>query len=304
MKSKLITMSVVAGVLTGIVAINKNEPRRVAQQAIEDIEKSVKDLQKANAIAEVEMRAVEKKAAEDAAASEKMKEKSGGGVVIAAEIPTEPVVLLPLTVAPAGGSNDYTAVFDCSNGRILIEVHSDWAPLGAKQFKKAINAGVYTQARFYRVISGFMAQIGIPADPALAAEWKNKSIMDEPVKVSNTLGRVTFAKSRLPNSRTAQIFINYGNNASLDKDGFAPFGEIIEGMDVALSLYAEYGAKPGNEQGLIQTKGNAYLKSEYPKLDYVKKITIVKPGGAIPPAEKKEGEAETAEVTLVTEPSE
>lgn len=310
MKSKLITFLVVAGVITGIVAINKFEPRRVAEQQHEEIIKAKAGLEAADAIAEAEIAAAEKEAAAieaatDAAVQAKMKEESENGTALAAEIPEAPapVVVPALTVAPAGGPYDYTAVFDTSKGRIVIEVKSELAPLGVKQFRKAIEAGVYNEARFFRVIPGFMVQFGIPGDPKLAAEWKFKRIMDDPVKISNTPGTITFATSG-KNSRTSQVFINYIDNSRLDKDGFTPFGKVIQGMDVAKSFFSEYGAAPSNQQGRIQSGGNAFLNQSYPKLDYIKKVTIVKPGEAIPPAPKVKVEAEAVETQPALTPSE
>jgi len=49
--------------------------------------------------------------------------------------------------------------------------------------------------RFFRVIEGFMAQFGIPGKPALAKEWREKTIKDDPVKEKNLRGFVSFATS-------------------------------------------------------------------------------------------------------------
>ena len=117
-----------------------------------------------------------------------------------------------------------------------------------------------------------MAQVGMNGDPDFNAQWRKKKLRDDPVIQSNKPGFVTFAKTNDPDSRTTQFFINYGNNSALDRQGFAPFGKIIEGMDVAESLYSRYGEEP--KQDRIEKKGNAYLKSEFPKLDYIVKATI------------------------------
>ncbi len=172
----------------------------------------------------------------------------------------------------------YKVRFETSKGEFVIEVHSDWAPLGAAQFKEIVKDGVFDDARFFRVIDGFMAQFGIAGDPELSAKWKEKTIADDPVKESNTPGMVTFATSG-PNSRTSQVFINFGNNVDLNSQGFAPFGKVIEGREVVMSLYSEYGEGAprgkGPDQGRIQAEGNAYLMKEFPKLDYIKRATLL-----------------------------
>lgn len=281
MKQKFITLLVVAGALAGIVAINKFDPRRIAEQKKQAEEQRQLDFElEAEALVAEELAA--KAEAELAAKANTSATDSGDGVVLAAENPVTitPVVLPLLTVAPAGGADDYTVVFDCSNGRIVIEVKSEWAPVGAKQLKKAIDAGVYTEARFFRVIPEFMAQFGIPALPKLAAEWQGKMVKDDPVVISNTRGTVTFATSG-KNSRTSQLFINFSDrNAFLDSQGFTPFGKVIEGLEVADAIFSGYGETPA--QNRIQMEGNAYLEKVFPKLDYIKKAFIVKPGEALP----------------------
>ena len=131
--------------------------------------------------------------------------------------------------------------------------------------------------RFFRVIEGFMVQFGINGDPKISAVWRDANIQDDPVKQSNMRGNVTFATAG-PNTRTTQVFINFGNNVGLDEQGFSPFGKVVSGMDVVDSLYNGYGeGAPGGQgpnQGQIQTQGNAYLEKDFPKLDYIKKATI------------------------------
>merc|ERR1712151_1428380 len=112
-----------------------------------------------------------------------------------------------------------------------------------------------------------MVQFGINGDPAVSAEWRSKTWDDEPVKVSNKPGYITFAKTGAPNSRTTQLFINYVDNARLDGMGFAPFGEVEgDGMAIVKKIY-NCGEKPN--QGEIQSKGNKYLDSSFPKLSRV-----------------------------------
>ncbi|MGQ0503902.1 MAG: peptidylprolyl isomerase [Myxococcaceae bacterium] len=173
----------------------------------------------------------------------------------------------------------YRARFTTTQGDFVIEVTREWAPLGADRFYNLVKNGYYNDTAFFRVIDGFMAQFGISGDPAINPIWRAAKIPDDPVTQSNTRGMVTFATSG-PNARTTQIFINYGDgHTNLDSMGFAPFGQVVEGMAVVDKLYNGYGEGEPRGQGpnqmLIQVKGNAYLKSDFPKLDYVKTAKLV-----------------------------
>ena len=171
----------------------------------------------------------------------------------------------------------YKVKFDTSKGPFVIEVQRDWAPNGADRFYNLVKNGFYDNTRFFRVIPGFMVQFGINGDPNIAAAWRAANIKDDPVKQSNARGMVTFATAG-PNTRTTQVFVNFGNNNFLDRQGFSPFGKVVSGMDVVDALYSGYGegapAGQGPDQGLIQQQGNAYLGQGFPKLDYVNKATI------------------------------
>ena len=134
----------------------------------------------------------------------------------------------------------FKANFDTSKGTFVIEVHRDWAPIGADRFYNLVKNGFYDDVRFFRVIPGFMAQFGIHGTPAVAKLWRPRAIKDDPVKQSNKRGYVTFATAG-PNTRTTQLFINFGDNAALDKQGFAPFGQVVTGMDVVDKIYNGYG---------------------------------------------------------------
>lgn len=134
------------------------------------------------------------------------------------------------SIIDGGEQGTYRVLFQTSNGAFVVEVHEEWAPHGAARFRELVEAGFYDDCRFFRVIPGFMAQVGINGDPAVQAEWRDKAIPDDPVVVANTRGRVTFATSG-PDSRTCQFFINFGNNSRLDADGFSPIGEVIDMPD-------------------------------------------------------------------------
>jgi len=169
----------------------------------------------------------------------------------------------------------YKVNLDTSAGAIVIEVHRDWAPLGADRFYNLVKNGFFDNARFFRVVPNFMVQFGMNGDPAVTTAWQGATLKDEPTKESNKRGYVTFAKTGAPNSRGTQVFINFKDNGFLDSQGFAPFGQVVSGgMDVAEKITSQYGESPN--QGRITTEGNAYLTKEFPKLDYIKKATIAK----------------------------
>jgi peptidyl-prolyl cis-trans isomerase A (cyclophilin A) len=206
-----------------------------------------------------------------------------------------PVAGLALTLAiatPALGQNaalmdpsklteqapaTYKARFDTSKGVFVIEVNRAWAPQGADRFYNLVKNGFYDNVRFFRVIPGFMVQFGINGDPKIAAPWRSARIQDDPVRQSNTRGMVTYAMAG-PNTRTTQVFINFGNNAALDRQGFSPFGRVVSGMNVVDALNAEYGEGApqgrGPNQGRLQMEGNAYLQKEFGRMDFIRKATI------------------------------
>ena len=168
----------------------------------------------------------------------------------------------------------YKVKFETTKGDFVIEVNPDWAPKGAAQFKAAVQDGVYDNAKFFRVVDGFMVQFGIPGDPEKAAKWRAKRIQDDPVKQSNSRGMVTFAMAG-PNTRTTQVFISFGDNSFLNSQGFAPFGKVVEGMDVVDSLYKGYGEAPSQAQQQIQQQGNEFLEKKFPNLDTINKATVI-----------------------------
>ena len=171
----------------------------------------------------------------------------------------------------------YTVELDTTKGTIVIDVHRDRAPNGADRFYALVKSGDFTDVAFFRVISGFMAQVGISGDPALNAEWRAKPIPDDAVKASNTRGTVTFATSG-PDSRTTQFFINFADNSRLDGMGFSPFGKVKD-MAPVDALYNGYGEGAprgrGPSQPRMQSEGNSYLRESFPKLDYIKSAKII-----------------------------
>jgi peptidyl-prolyl cis-trans isomerase A (cyclophilin A) len=171
----------------------------------------------------------------------------------------------------------FKANFDTSAGPFVIEVHRDWSPNGADRFYNLAKRGYYDGLRFFRVIPGFMAQFGISGDPSISKVWRAARIADDPVTQSNRRGYITFATAG-PGTRTTQLFINLADNNSLDKQGFSPFGQVASGMDNVQKIYSGYGegapSGKGPDQGRVQMEGNKYLEAEFPRLDYIKTITI------------------------------
>lgn len=175
---------------------------------------------------------------------------------------------------PTSDGETFLVKLETTKGDIVIEVHPAWAPLGAARFRELVESDFYAQCAFFRVLPDFMCQVGMNGNPEIHARWSSNTIMDDPVIKSNTRGYVTFAKTNAPNSRSTQFFINYADrNAFLDSDGFAPFGIVIEGLDVADSISSQYGETP--DQNRIRYEGNAYLKQSFPGLDYIVKASII-----------------------------
>jgi peptidyl-prolyl cis-trans isomerase A (cyclophilin A) len=160
----------------------------------------------------------------------------------------------------------YKVKFTTTKGDVTIQVNRAWAPIGADRFYNLVKGGVYKDAAFFRIVPRFVAQFGIPALPKVSGAWDRAFLLDDVVKQSNKRGTLTFGSAG-PNTRTTQIFINLSDNTSLDSQAFAPFGEVIDGMDVVDGFYAEYGEAP--DQRLITAQGNAYLDKNFPKLDRI-----------------------------------
>jgi peptidyl-prolyl cis-trans isomerase A (cyclophilin A) len=171
----------------------------------------------------------------------------------------------------------YQVKFETSKGDFTVSVTRAWAPLGADRFYNLARHHFFDNESFFRVLTGFIAQFGISAYPALNPVWEKATIKDDPVTQSNKKYSVTFATAG-PNTRTTQLFINLADNPRLDGMGFAPFGQVTDGMNVVDTLYADYGeGAPGGSgpnQDEIQKQGKAYLDKNFPKLDYIKTTTL------------------------------
>lgn len=186
-------------------------------------------------------------------------------------------VLLPALQDPKAPA-EFKVKLETTKGDIVIKVTRDWAPRGADRLHALVKAGYYDDCRFYRVLPKFIAQFGINGTPATAAKWKEQPIEDDPAKEKNTRGRLTFAKSG-PNLRTTNLFINLKDNSALDGQGFAPVGEVVEGLEIADQLFSGYGEGApkgrGPNQRKIYEEGNAWLQKEFKDLDFIKKATVV-----------------------------
>jgi cyclophilin family peptidyl-prolyl cis-trans isomerase len=170
---------------------------------------------------------------------------------------------------------------ETSKGIFVIEARRELAPHGCDRIYNLVRAGFFDDSRFFRIRRGVFAQFGIPGDPAVAAVWQGETIPDDRVRGSNTRGAVAYAMTG-PDTRTTQLFINLSDNSSLDAEGFAPIGRVIEGMEVVDRLYAEYAEEPGGgmrggKQAKIFSGGNSYLDWEFPLLDRLLHATVVGP---------------------------
>ena len=196
----------------------------------------------------------------------------------------DPALLQPASLK-AKAPEEFSVKFETTAGAFTIKVTRAWAPNGADRFYNLIQHHYYDGAAFFRVLSGFMAQFGLSAYPEVNAAWEHANIKDDPLVQSNKRGYVTFATAG-PNTRTTQLFINYGNNSSLDHQGFTPFGLVTDGMDTVDKLYSSYGEGApeghGPNQSLVGNRGRAYLEKYFPKLDSISSATIV--AGAASPA--------------------
>jgi cyclophilin family peptidyl-prolyl cis-trans isomerase len=271
-KNHIVTAGAIAIFVGLLLFINRLEPTRVSEQRKKEA---------AQAQAQVDAQGGSK-------GLESIIQKSAEGVSqkLEATMSARAVEAVAETTAEV-----FQVEFVCSNGTFIVEVHPEWSPLGSAQFRAAIEDGVYTEARFFRVVPGFIVQCGIPADPEKSAAWEQRNIKDEPVRAKNLRGTVTFAKSGMPDSRTTQIFVNIGNNERLDAMGFAPFGKVVKGLEVIDEINAEYGESPEQEE--MESRGNAYLKENYPRLDYIKEVKILGPVPAAAPVEST-AQAQTA----------
>jgi peptidyl-prolyl cis-trans isomerase A (cyclophilin A) len=173
----------------------------------------------------------------------------------------------------AAGPDSFTVRFVTSRGPFDVRVHRDWAPRGADRMYYLSRANFFDGVRFFRVVDKFVAQFGLNGDTAVSRAWRGTRIQDDTARKSNVRGTLSFAAGG-PNTRTTQMYINFGDNSRLDRTGFAVFGQVISGMDTVVdSIYKGYGEGAprgqGPSQDSISRQGNAYLIRGFSKLDYV-----------------------------------
>ena len=176
--------------------------------------------------------------------------------------------------------SEYKVRLQTTKGDVVILVHRNWSPLGADHFYELVKMRFYNNNAFFRALKSFVVQWGINGDPNVNKSWSTITIKDDPPKVSNKTGTVVFAKTGEPDSRTTQVFVNLRDNSdTLDPQGFTPFGEVIQGLDIISSVYMGYGDFPpageGPNPAAMADIGNDYLEEHFPKLDYVKKAAVM-----------------------------
>lgn len=196
------------------------------------------------------------------------------GTAAASTAATPPAALLKPGSLTAKAPATYTVKFTTTKGDFEVTVQRALAPHGADRFYNLVRAHFFDGVEFFRVVKGFVVQFGISGYPTVSSAWQNATIPDDPVKVSNVRGAITFADAG-PDTRTTQVFINLVDNSYLDSQGFAPFGRVTKGMNVVDKLYGGYGEDPSNAQSNIQSEGNAFLKAHYPKLNSVITARVV-----------------------------
>ncbi len=194
------------------------------------------------------------------------------------------IAALALHAQPA--TDVFRVKFETTAGNFTIEAHRDWAPQGAARFHELVTSRYFDDSRFFRVVAGRWAQFGIAGDPKIAQAWRLRTIPDDVVHQSNVLSYVGFSNTA-PHTRSTQIYINLGDNSRNDAEaGFAPFGKVVEGMEVVQKLYSGYGENSGggmranlqdHKQEPLFTEGDAYLDREFPKLDKMIRATVIHP---------------------------
>ena len=198
--------------------------------------------------------------------------------------PTTPAQRRALLLAPTRpfwstrAPDTVLADIETSRGVITLELIRAWAPHGVDRFYNLARAGYFDDSRFYRVVYGFIAQFGIARDPAIARLWNRQRLRPDSLRTPNVRGTMSYAQ-RTPADRTTNLFINLGDNPSLDTLEFAPIGRVVQGMEVADSLYYRYGEltmaePPLGDVNRLYLESNRYMDTEYPRLDRILKITI------------------------------
>jgi len=258
MKRNVITGVVVVVVLGAMVGFNAYfAPDRISAAQVEEAKKAAE---------KVELAKAEEAKAKEAAPADKTPAAPPAA-------PAEPPAPAEAAPWPATAPETFKVQFDTTKGKVVLEIHKKWAPLGVDRFFELCKQGYFNNSSFFRVVPGFVVQFGLAADPAVTAIWKEQPLQDDLVTQTNAPGTITFATAG-PNTRTTQLFINLGNNARLDGMGFSPFGKVIEGLDVVQAITSQYGESP--RQDLITTQGDKYISQFFPEIDRIKTVTFLK----------------------------
>jgi cyclophilin family peptidyl-prolyl cis-trans isomerase len=172
----------------------------------------------------------------------------------------------------------YKVSVETTKGTFVIAVDRALAPRGADRFYRLVRAGYFDDSRFFRVVPRFIAQFGIPGDPAITHAWRDRAIADDSVRASNVRGTIAYAMTG-PNTRTTQLFISLVDNSRIDSQGFSPIGRIVSGMEVVDQLYGGYGETAGGgmragKQDRMLNEGNGHLDRDFPKLDRLVRARI------------------------------
>lgn len=172
--------------------------------------------------------------------------------------------------------------FKTTKGDFVAEINRKWSPNGVDRFYNMVDVGYFQDTAIFRAVPNFMFQFGLHGNPAVNKDWADSKIMDDtPVGVSNLPGTLCFAKTGQPNSRSVQMFVNLGQNVPLDRQGFTPFGKVIQGMDVVRKINTEYGENPGGEdvQGRLKREGNDYILDRFPRIDLIRSVELIRLNG-------------------------
>lgn len=179
---------------------------------------------------------------------------------------------------PVRAPETFRVKMETTKGDVVVTVNRAWAPLGADRFYELVKEKFFDEQKFFRVVRGFVVQWGIHKDPKVNRLWSTREIVDDPVKERNVRGTLTFA-TRGANTRSTQLFFNLKDNTSLDGQGFAPIGKVTEGLEVLDELAFVYGdiapLGPGPDPKLAQQEGNAYFERTWPRLDAIKRATVL-----------------------------
>ena len=192
-----------------------------------------------------------------------------------AEYQDIPENILKLT-APA----EFKIIFETTKGDFEVQIEKKFSPLAVDRLYQLVQSDYFTNVIFYRCVPNFVVQFGT-LNELLDSAWSKHIILDEPVKLSNDTGTISFARAG-KNTRGTQLFINLKNNSRLDTVsygetlGFPAFGKVTKGVDIVYKLFMEYGDEPRLKLDGVTKDVEQFIKSKYPKLDYIKRAYIKK----------------------------